>query len=129
METWYPTLEKPWLDVPFWVFITVQIGYYLICGVILYRILKLFSPGRRRNASLTLLLTMMVCAEIWNYLFLGLKSTTGGWIGMMLFTLIVIATYAHLRKADRYSSNLLIPYLSWLVIDNVWIFELWRVNR
>ena len=129
METWYPTLEMPWLNIPVWAFIPVQILYYLICGIIIYRILKYVTPNRQRNISLALLLTMMISAELWNFPFLGLRSTFAGWVGMILFTMMAIGVYVHLRRAERYSAHIMIPYLVWLVVDNIWIFELWRVNR
>ena len=129
MQIWYPTLEMPWLNIPLWVFIPIQILYYLICGIIIYRILKHVTPSRQQNISLALLLTMMICAELWNYLFLGLRSTFAGMVGMILFTIITIMVYIHLRRAERYSSRIMIPYLVWLAVDNIWIFELWRVNR
>ena len=129
METWYPSLETPWLNIPIWVFIPVQILYYVICAIIIYRILKYVMPNRQRNISLALLLTMMISAELWNFLFLGLRSTFAGWVGMILFTMMAIVVYAYLRRAERNSSRIMIPYLVWLVLDNIWIFELWLANR
>jgi benzodiazapine receptor len=129
MESWYSTLKMPWLNIPIWIFIPVQILYYLICGIIIYRILIYVAPGKQRNTSLAIFLTMMIYAEIWNFLFLGLESTLAGFVGIVIFSMVAIIVYLHLRRNERFSSKIFTPYLVWLLVDNIWIFELWRINR
>jgi tryptophan-rich sensory protein len=71
---------------------------------------------------------MMVANEGWNYLFLGRRSVRAGFFGMIGYTVLTIALYWRLRKADRESAKLLLSYLGWLGYDLVYAHELWRLN-
>ena len=127
MEEWYPSLIKP-LDVPLWLFAIVQPLYYIICIVIMYRLLTYKENKREKFTSLFLLLFMMIYAEVWNYFFLGLKSVSTGFWTLLIFAGIVLLLFQNLYKSDNKSARLLIPYLIWLIVDCVWMYSLWEAN-
>ena len=129
LNGWYKTLNMPFLNIPFWLFITVQIIYYIICVIILSRILFFIKGKKSLTHILTIFFVFMMTAELWNFFFIGLKSTINGFIGMIVFTVIAIILFINLRAKDKVSSYILLPYLLWLIFDNVWIFDLWRINR
>lgn len=129
VTTWYPSLKKSRLVLPIWEFIPIGIAYYVMCGVLLYRLLALVAPSQERTRALVLLLSMMSANEGWNYLFFGLKDLRASFGGVLGFILLTIALYRTLQQIDRISAKTLLPYLIWLGYDVVWAEELWRLNR
>ena len=128
MSEWYPSLIKP-IDIPIWLFGIVQPAYYLICVTILYRLYTRVEKSRvRRRTSMSLFVFMMFFAESWNFFFLGLKSVSLGFWLLLIFCLVVISVFLNLRRVDKNSSLILLPYLIWLVADIMWIFEIWQAN-
>ena len=127
MKEWYPSLDKP-VNIPMWLFGFVQLVYYGICITILYRLFSYIEDTKERKISLSLFLFMMIFAESWNYFFLGLKNVSLGFWLMLVFSLLAIVVYLNLRKTDKISSYVFLPYLVWLLVDISWIFELWQAN-
>jgi tryptophan-rich sensory protein len=115
--------------LPIWGFVPIGIAYYVMCGVLLYRLLVLVAPSQERTRALVLLLTMMGTNEGWNYLFFGRKNLTASLVSMLGFILLTITLYRALQQIDQRSGTILRPYLIWLGYDAVWAEELWRLNR
>ena len=90
----------------------------------LYRILV----TRGRGICLTLALVVMLCNELWNYFFFGLRSTLAGSVGIALFLVLLTALIFVLFRYERVSAMLLAPYYLWVLYDLAWTFELWRLN-
>ena len=110
MEEWYPALIKP-LDIPLWFFAIVQPLYYCICIFILYRLFSYVEESRKRIFSLSIYIFMMVYAESWNYFFLGLRNVSLGFWSMLGFGTLAFTVYLVLRKTEKISSHVFIPYL------------------
>ena len=72
---------------------------------------------------------MMIFAESWNYFFLGLKNVSLGFWLMLVFSLVAIVVYLNLRRTDKVSSYVFLPYLVWLLADISWIFRVWQANK
>ena len=126
--TWYPTLKKSRVILPLWAFLPVGIAYYVMCGVVLYRLLAKVAPSRQRSAAIGLILGMMGTNEGWNYLFFGRKNLRASLVGLLGFILLPTILFRTLRRIDPSGSRILLPYLAWLGYDVVWAEELWRLN-
>jgi translocator protein len=129
LTTWYPSLRKSKLVLPLWAFAPVAVLYYLMCGLILYRLLVRVKASHSQRLALALLLTVMAANEGWNYLLFGRRSTQAGLWGMLVFTGLTTALFRLLRQVDQQSAALIQAYLVWLGYDVVYAFELWRLNR
>jgi len=125
---WYPTLKKSRLILPLWSFIPIGIAYYVMCGVLFYRLLAIVNPSRQRTTAIVLLLGMMGVNEGWNYIFFGKKSLGASLLGTLGFIGLTLMLYRALNRVDRRSATILRPYLAWLGYDVVWAEELWRLN-
>jgi tryptophan-rich sensory protein len=120
---WFRGLSWPRWLVPYPVFIAVGIAYYLMIATVLYRALD------RSDTSATVwALVVIVANEAWNAIFFGLRSTLGGFIGIVAFTapLAVLLTAV---VEDDLSVVLLAGYAAWVGYDVAWTFALWRRNR
>ena len=125
---WYAGLAKPRFLVPLRVFYLVGSLYYALFAVVLYRVLSRVEDPLGRTLSLGLTVGVMLLNELWNYAFFGLRSTLAGFLGILLFLVLLTALGAALRRYERFSAWLLVPYYVWVLYDLAWTYALWRLN-
>ena len=125
---WYQGLAKPRFLVPLRVFYLVGALYYVMFSVVVYRVLARVEAPRGRAISLGLVISVMLLNELWNYGFFGLRSTLAGFLGILVFLVPLTALAAVLRRHERTSAVLLVPYYLWVLYDVAWTYELWRLN-
>lgn len=127
LGTWYAGLEKPAFLVPLWGFYLVGVLYYLLFGVVIYRIAAYTeAPIRRRLFGLAVV--VMLLNELWNFAFLGLQSTLAGFVGIVVFLIPLLILIVRLFPEDRIGGGLLIGYSAWVVYDIAWTYALWQLN-
>ncbi len=125
---WYAGLAKPWFLVPLWAFYLVGLAYYVLAAVVLYRVLIHVDDPGGRAASFALIVGVLLLNELWNYGFFGLRSTLAGFLGIAAFLVILTALMAALRRYERFSACLLVPYDLWVLYHLAWTYALWRLN-
>ncbi len=125
---WYAGLAKPWFLVPLWAFYLVGLAYYVLAAVVLYRVLIHVDDPGGRAASFALIVGVLLLNELWNYGFFGLRSTLAGFLGIAAFLVVLTMLMAVLRKHERFSAWLLVPYYLWVLCDLAWTYALWRLN-
>ncbi len=125
---WYAGLAKPWFLVPLWAFYLVGRAYYVLAAVVLYRVLAHIDDPGGRAASFALTGGVLLLNELWNYGFFGLRSTLAGFLGIGAFLVVLTALMAALRRYERFSARLLVPYYLWVLYDLAWTYALWRLN-
>jgi tryptophan-rich sensory protein len=115
VTTWYPSLTKPNLSPPGWIFAPVWITLYFLMGVSLYLICtnnKVKNNSRKK--ALVVFGIQLILNVFWSLLFFGLKSPVYGLIDILFLlatiTLIIIFFY----KISVLAAILLIPYLVWV---------------
>jgi benzodiazapine receptor len=125
---WYAGLAKPWFLVPLWAFYLVGLAYYVLMAVVLYRVLVHVDDPGGRVTSFALTVGVLLLNELWNYGFFGLRSTLAGFLGIAAFLVALTALIAALRRYERFSAWLLVPYYVWVLYDLAWTCALWRLN-
>jgi len=126
---WYEGLEKPWFVVPLGIFYLVGALYYVLFALVLYRVLSRVGDTRGRVISLGLTVGVMLFNELWNYVFFGLRSTLAGFLGIVVFLVLLTALVVVLLRYERFSAVLVVPYYLWVLLyDLAWTYELWRLN-
>ena len=128
LTSWYLSLTKPWFLVPLWFFIVIGIIYYIMGGTLLYRAQIYINDTKSKSNSILLIYTMLVANEIWNYIFFGLRNLFLGFIGLIAFFLIAVILSYTLRKNDKISFYIILPYLFWLIYDLIWTYALFIIN-
>ncbi len=77
LETWYSQLQQPSFGLSMEGWILVAFLYYLVCGIVLYRLFRVSGkPGK--PVMLIMFLGMMLLNEGWNYTFFGMQSPATG---------------------------------------------------
>ena len=128
VETWYVNLEKPAFLVPIWGFYLVGVLYYVLFGVVIYRIAAYIDDTAQRRRLLRLTVFVMLLNELWNFAFFGLESTLAGFFGMIVFLVPVFILTVRLVSVDRVSGTMLIGYSLWVIYDIAWAYALWQMN-
>lgn len=129
LQTWYPTIKKPWWNPPNWVFAPVWTLLFLAMGVALYRIwaMGLDTPGV--TLVLGLFAVQLALNLLWSFFFFGLKSP-GLALAEIGFLWVAVAwTMVAMGQLDTLSFWLLAPYLAWVSFAAVLNGAVWWLNR
>jgi benzodiazapine receptor len=111
------------MQLPLREFMVVGGMYYVSIGTVLYR-----SAVRRDSRGYRLALLVLAGNEGWNVLLFGRRSTRGGFLGVLGFTVLVGLLQKAVRD-DRVSTLALAPYTAWVVCYDIpWTYRLWRRN-
>ncbi len=121
--TWFRGLQRPGFQLPMAGFYVLGVLNYPLMGLVVHR--AVVTEDRR---AYRLAVTVLGCAELWNVLLFGRRSTRAGFLGVVAFTVplgLLQAAVAH----DRTSTMVLAPYTAWVVgYDIPWAYQLWRLN-
>jgi tryptophan-rich sensory protein len=107
---WFAGLAKPRFLVTLRVFYLVGFLYYVLVAVVLYRTLARIDDPKGRAISFGLTVGVLLLNELWSYGFFGLRSKLVGFLGMVVFLVILTALVAALKRYERFSAGLLVPY-------------------
>ncbi|TVR66020.1 MAG: hypothetical protein EA422_02825 [Gemmatimonadales bacterium] len=128
-EGWYAELTRPDFPVPALLFLLMGAAYYVLVGIVLYRAQVHVPPGGPRRWAVGLTLAVLAVNELWNVVFMELRSLGAGVLGTGTVFLLLAALSALVVRHDRTSFWVLLPYLAWALFDLVWSVELLRLNR
>jgi len=80
-------LRVPRLSPPLKAWIVIGVAYYVICFVVLYRLL-VFPRTSLRTAALSLVVIVLLANAVWNYLFFRLRSLRLSFIAGAFYGLV-----------------------------------------
>ena len=121
-------LRSPSYAVPFWGWMLIGAGYYMICFTILYRLFTLPS-SHARNVAFALLAAMMFINALWNYFFFRAGNFFHAYMlglpyGGVAFALFLLLLF----RVDRMAAGCLAPYIIYLFYANIWSYRIWKLN-
>ena len=114
VETWYPTLIKPTLSPPNWVFGPVWTLLYTLMAVAAWRIhgkRKSFAGAHRLLAVYGIHLVVNV---LWSAVFFGMQSPEWGLVTIAVLWLLIVYLTINFLRHDRLAGLLFVPYLVWV---------------
>lgn len=103
--------------------------YYVICFVLLYRLLGSALPSATHKAAFVLLLVLMAANALWGFLFFRRRDLRLSFLAFLPYGLVGIALALVLVVIDPTSALVLIPYLFYLGYAAWWSRRLWILNR
>lgn len=124
---WFENLKMPRFSLSFKVWYFVGGLYYIICGIIAYRIFA--GSGTEFWPQITALSLMMLMNGAGNFLLFRLRSLKWFYLSLFPFTIVLLALYILLLQTDIFSSWVLMPYIIWLIYDFYYLHALWNLNR
>ena len=115
VETWYPTLAKPWFTPPDWVFPPTWILLYAMMGVAVALVVidRTTEPRRRRMAG-GLFGLQLALNVLWTVGFFRLQSPDVGLVVIAALWLAIAGTIERFARIRAVAAWLLVPYLLWV---------------
>jgi translocator protein len=110
--------------------IWVVIGglYYILCYIILYRLLAAGLPSSRHQLAFVLLLVLMVLNAGWGWLFFRRRDLRASYLAFFVYDVVALVLAALLARIDPTSALLLVPYLLYQLYAIWWAHRLWKLN-
>ncbi len=128
VQTWYPTLNKPFFTPPGWLFAPVWITLYAMMAGAWYLVLRRgWSTPGVKSAS-TAFLVQLVLNGTWSFVFFGMQSIVGGLVVIIALLAAIRWTLKRFFLMDRWAGFLLLPYLFWVMYATLLNGTLWMMN-
>ena len=126
-KKWFESLKQPKYSFSLVFWYVIGGLYYLICGVIAYR---LFHQGADIFALPVILLTLiMIFNGLGNFILFKFRSLKMFYLVIYPFALLLAVLVAVLYQTDKFSAGLACVYLIWLIYDLYYLRNLWKLNR
>lgn len=129
IDTWYPTIEKPFFNPPNWVFAPVWTLLFIMMGVaggLVWN--KLESNEKEVKKALFFFTAQLLLNALWSYLFFGLNNILLALIEIVLLWLIIYETFVLFKQLDKTAGRLLIPYLVWVGFATILTGSIYFLN-
>jgi translocator protein len=120
-------LRKPRWALSFGPWIVVGVLYYVVCFVVLFRLLNLPISLRRSFALATTVLLMAANAGF-NLFFFRRANLYASFLFFFPYSAIAVALAVQLFLLDRLASTVFAPYLLYFPYATAWGYHLWRLN-
>ncbi len=127
VQTWYPTLEKPFFTPPDWLFAPVWITLYAMMAIAWFLVLRTGWTDEVQTASAVFGL-QLVLNGAWSFVFFGMQSIGGGLVVIITLLLAIRWTLKRFYPINRWSAFLLLPYLAWVMYATLLNGSLWMMN-
>lgn len=114
IDTWYPTLTKPFFNPPNWIFGPVWTILFLLMGISFYLIWTRSPEKNAAKKAMTFFLMQLVLNFLWSLFFFGLHSPLLAFIDIILLLIAILITIKHFIIVSRLSAYLLFPYILWV---------------
>ena len=124
----FAELQLPRFSPQLAMWIAIGLGYYVVCFVVLLRLLSLDSASTQRAVALGLLIAAMLINAAWGWLFFRLKNMRASYLTYLPYGIIILALATLLLRIDPGSALVLLPYLVYLISAAWWGRALWRLN-
>jgi translocator protein len=116
IQTWYPTLHKPFFTPPNYIFAPVWTLLYILMAVALALI---WSSKKRKKPAMQCFFTQLGMNFLWSAVFFGLHSPFAAFTVIFFLWAAIFITYRLFLPISRNAAYLLIPYLLWVTFAGV----------
>jgi tryptophan-rich sensory protein len=129
VETWYPTLAKPWFTPPDWLFAPVWIVLYAMMGVAAALVwTSAAASDSARRQAVGVFAGQLVLNVAWSLVFFGAQQIGGGLVVIAGLWLAIAATVDRFARIHRLAAWLLAPYLLWVTYAAALNVGIWALN-
>ncbi|MFY7728518.1 MAG: TspO/MBR family protein, partial [Flavobacterium sp.] len=120
VNTWYPTLNKPFFTPPNAVFPIAWSTLYVFMGIAAGLVwARIDVQTELVKKGLKFFAVQLALNMLWSYLFFGLKNPLVALIEVVLLWLMIYETWHVFKRVDRIAGWLFVPYLAWVTYASV----------
>jgi benzodiazapine receptor len=123
----FAALTLPRWAPPLGLWIAIGVAYYIVCFMVLSRVLPVPS-SRSRTIALVLILSIMLINAYWNVLFFRRRDLWQSFIAGALYSVLAIMLWLLLWRVDVPAMWWLTPYIAYLPYANAFGYAVWRSN-
>jgi Tryptophan-rich sensory protein (mitochondrial benzodiazepine receptor homolog) len=123
------TLRQPHFAPPLWLWTIIGVFYYLICFLVLARLLHVESGNMLRDVAVALILALLAINAFFNYVLFRMRNLFASLAVFAAYDLIAIALTMSLLLLDKTAALVFIAYPVYLIFANCWAYQLWRLNQ
>ena len=123
VTSWYPTLNKSFINPPSWLFAPVWTVLYIMMGFALY-----YAWRSKKKVDLTWFWVQLGLNVIWSFLFFGLQNPWFAFYEIILLWVAIVLTIVAFWKPVRRSAYLLFPYLAWVSFASILNLSIALIN-
>ena len=127
VESWYPTLNKPWFNPPAWTFGVAWTILFALMAVAAWRV-WLAGQGSGRRIALTWFTVQLLLNLTWSTLFFGLQRPGLALVEIVVFYIAIVITARLFRRIDSLAGWLFTPYILWVAFAAVLNWSIWSLN-
>lgn len=113
--TWYPTLVKPMLNPPSWVFAPVWTLLYVLMATAAWIVWEKRGKSRMARVALAVYAVQLVLNALWSVAFFGMKSPPAGLLVIGALLIAILATTILFGRISRVAGSLFFVYLAWVL--------------
>lgn len=128
VNTWYPTLEKPFFTPPDRLFAPVWTVLYALMGIAAWFVVRRDWARPRVRTALGLFAGQLVLNGAWSFVFFGARSIVGGLVVIGGLWLVLAVTTQRFFTLSRVAGWLLVPYLLWVTYAGALNAGIWWLN-
>jgi tryptophan-rich sensory protein len=126
-KQWFENLNQPKYSFSLSVWYLIGGLYYIIFGMIAYR---LFTDTKVVfSIPIIVLVLLMIINGLSNFILFRFRSLKGFYWILFPFTALFISFFLILLNNDRASVGLASIYLIWLPYDFYYLYNLWKLNQ
>lgn len=152
ISTWYPTLTKPSLNPPNWIFGPVWTILYILMGVSLYLVWRsgwkvvnpILVPKKKawnrwsarfwtgdwqKQNVIAIFAVQLILNALWSYLFFGLHLPGLAFFEILALWFAIIYTIVNFYRISKLAAWLLVPYIVWVSFASYLNYSIWVLNR
>ncbi len=121
-------LRQPPHSPPFAVWVGIGLFYYLICFVILSRLIR-STPSPLRWLAIAFVAALLIGNALWNLVFFRHKNVEASVAVAVVYAAVALTVAILLVLVDSVSAWVFLPYLIYLAYATWWMLALRRLNR
>ena len=129
VKQFFAKLKFPSYAPPLWFWYLIGIIYYATFSFVIYRILRIPDASLLKQATLALIIFMMIANAAWNWIFFRAQKLFVSFIVVSVFPLFDVVLFLCLLRLDETAAWVLIPYLLYRVYSLWWGYGMWKMNR
>ncbi len=112
---WYDALNKPWFNLPNWVFAPAWTVLYVLIGIAGWRVWD-----RARALSLKILWVLQLVVNFsWTPVFFRAQRTDLALVVVLSLLVLVVAFIGAAWRRDRIAARLFVPYAAWVAFASL----------
>ena len=121
-------LRQPRYSPPFPVWIGIGLSYYLICFVVLSRLID-SARSPLRSAAFVSVVVLLIGNAAWNLVFFRQRNLERSAAVSLSYAALALTVATLLFLVDPVSALVFLPYLIYLSYGTWWVLALKRLNR